>query len=310
MTNLEQFLGGAEISPPSGEQRLIWPDRIKHLSASALGMFRRCPEQFRHRYILGEKEKPGEALVIGSIFHEALEFNWEQKVSSFVDRPLGEVVEYLGDVAVPKVLEEDGGVDNIAWDSGDPRKGELVARNDSERLTAAYYKQVVPRLQPLTVESKFAVEDERLPVPLIGYIDLQVGAMNDKDDLVPDRVIDQKTGKQSASKMKPSWMLQSDIYCMATNLPVEYHSISRAKTPKITTGLESADLINYPNSVRFKNVMGTAAMMAEQIAWMYTRYGPDETWPTTGKFADFSMSFTPCQMCGWRKVCPAWEGEV
>jgi hypothetical protein len=273
-------------------------------------MFRRCPEQFRHRYILGEKEKPGEALVIGSMFHGALEFNYEQKITTFVDRPLGEVVEYLGDVVVPKVLEDDGGAENISWDSGDPRKGEVVARNDSERIMSSYYKTVVPRIQPTVVESKFTVEDERLPVPLIGYIDLQAGAMDEKDVLHPDRVIDTKTGKQSASKMKPSWMLQSDIYCMATNLPVEYHSISRAKVPKITTGLESSELINYPNKVRFENVMKTASMMAEQIAWMYTRYGPDETWPTTGKFADFSMSFTPCQMCGWRKVCPAWEGEA
>jgi hypothetical protein len=110
--------------------------------------------------------------------------------------------------------------------------------------------------------------------------------------------------------MKPSWLHQSDINCMATNLPVEYHSISRAKTPKITTGLESSDLIVQPNPVRTENIINTASQIAEMIKWMYGTYGPDETWPTLGRFADFSMSFSPCNMCGWRQVCPAMTGEV
>jgi hypothetical protein len=63
-------------APPQGATAGgAWPERIEHLSASSIGMFRRCPEQFRHRYILGEKERPGEALLIGSAFHTGLEFN-------------------------------------------------------------------------------------------------------------------------------------------------------------------------------------------------------------------------------------------
>lgn len=320
MSTLEEFLGAGSLSaqaqavgepaPPAQGQ---WPERIQHLSATSIAMFRRCPEQFRHRYLLGEKERPGEGLIIGSMFHEALEFNYEQKIETHEDRPVIEVIQYLQDEAVPKVLQENGGAEEIAWDSQDPVKGVALARTDSERILSAYHTNVVSRIQPVSLEEKLTLEDPRLPVPLIGYIDVKAGTeVGDQHNSmwVPDRVIDTKTGKQSAAKLKPSWMLQGDLYAAMTGLPVEYHSISRAKVPKITTALESSDLVVTPNKVKTENILNSAAQIAEMIKWMYNTYGPDETWPTLGRFADYSMSFSPCGMCGWRKVCPAMEGEV
>lgn len=323
--SLDHFLGGegrltatspdvppVQEIPPTSE--LVWPSRIKHLSATSIGMFRRCPEQFRHRYILGEKERPGEALLIGSALHEGLEFNYGQKLTSFEDRPTAEVVEYLQDVGVPKVLEENGGEDNIAWDA-DAAKGVKLLRSDSERMLIRYHEDVVPRIQPIGLEEKFFLHDERLPVPVIGYVDVRAGSLVQEPDdpnaeiWVPDRIVDTKTGKQSATKLKPSWMLQATIYSAMTNLLVEYHSISRAKTPKVVTALESDEMLFRPDPVKSENVIQSAATIGHMIAWMYTTLGPDQTWPTMGRFADWSMSFSPCTNCGWRKVCPAMAGE-
>jgi len=317
MSSLDQFLGGvASVAPPTEApptSELLWPERIKHLSATSIGMFRRCPEQFRHRYILGEKERPGEGLVIGSAFHEGVEYNYAQKIQSHEDRPTAEVVEYLQDVGVPKVLEEQGGAEEIAWDGDDAVKGVDLLRRDSERILIRYHEDVVPRIQPISLEEQLYIRDDRLPVPIIGYVDVRSAyemAMDTTSVWVPDRIIDTKTGKQSVSKLKPSWMLQATIYSAMTNLPVEYHSISRAKVPKITTGLESADMVFAPNPTKTENVINSAAQIGNMIAWMYTTYGPDQTWPTMGRFADWSMSFSPCNNCGWRKVCPAMEGEL
>jgi len=315
--SLDQFLGGTvpQMGDPGGAaQELLWPERIKHLSATSIGMFRRCPEQFRHRYILGEKERPGEALVVGSAFHEGLEFNYEQKMASFVDRPTAEVVEYLQDVGVPKVIEEHGGEDNIAWDK-DPAKGVETLRRDSERILIRYHEQVVPRIQPVALEEELFIRHASLPVPIIGYIDVRAGSEVHFDngpggEWIADRVIDTKTGKQSVSKLKPSWQLQATLYGAMTGLPVEYHSISRAATPKITTALESSEMVFTPSEVKTTNVVKTASTVASMIAWLYTTLGPDQTWPTMGRFADWSMSFSPCNNCGWRKVCPAMEGEA
>ena len=315
-SSIDRFLGATPILedvPIGAQSELQWPERIQHLSATSIGMFRRCPEQFRHRYLLGEKERPGEGLVIGSAFHEGVEYNYAQKIQSHEDRPTAEVVEYLQDVGVPKVLEEQGGADEISWDSNDPVKGVDLLRRDSERILIRYHEDVVPRIQPISLEEKLFLSDPRLPVDIIGYIDLRSGyelELDNQSQWVPDRVIDTKTGKQSVSKLKPSWMLQSTIYGAMTGLPVEYHSISRAKVPKITTGLESVDLVHMPNPVQTENVIKSAATIANMIAWLYTTLGPDETWPTMGRFADWSMSFSPCNNCGWRRVCPAMEGEL
>jgi len=53
---------------------------ISHLSASSLRLLRVCPEAWRRRYILGERERPGEALVLGKAVHSALEHTHRQKV--------------------------------------------------------------------------------------------------------------------------------------------------------------------------------------------------------------------------------------
>jgi hypothetical protein len=313
MSSLDQFLGGGvsplnglAVSPIPAQETVeeiierLWPDGLRHLSSTSIGMFRRCPEQFRHRYVKGEKERPGEGLVIGSMFHDALGWNYGLKIDSHEDRPTNEVVQYLQDESIPKVLEENGGAEEISWDSDDAAKGVEIARRDSERILVRYHETVVPRIQPVAIDEYFAIEDPSLPVPIIGYVDV-------RDE---GRILDTKTGKQSVSKLKPSWQLQATLYGAATGLPVEYHSISRAATPKITTALESDQMVFRPDEVKTRNVINSAAQIAAMIGWMYTTYGPDETWPTMGRFADWSMSFSPCTNCGWRKVCPAMNGEL
>ena len=57
-------------------------------------------------------------------------------------------------------------------------------------------------------------------------------------------------------------------------------------------------------------MLHTAKTVADMIAYLYTTLGPDQSWPTWGAFADWSMSFSPCTNCGWRKVCPAWRGDA
>jgi PD-(D/E)XK nuclease superfamily len=279
----------------------LWLGRFAHLSSTSLGMFRRCPRQFYKRYILGEKERPGEALVIGSTFHESLEHNYLQKIESHEDLPLSEVIEYLQDAAVPKVLEEAGGADEIRWDvGGDTTLAVDRMRSDSERITSAYHQTVLPRIQPVAVEQRFEWRPDGFPVPIIGYLDTIT------DDA---RTVDTKTGKQVQRKLKPSWQLQGLIYANAVGLPVEFHSISRAKTPAICTSLESDEMVIHPEQRQSENLVSLMRLMVEQIAWFYSLYGPDEEWPATGRLADWSQNLLPCKMCGWQKDCPAWAGE-
>jgi PD-(D/E)XK nuclease superfamily len=267
-----------------------WDLPIEHFSPSMLGMFNRCMEQFRHRYLLGERERPGEGAVVGSVVHISLEHNYRQKVTSGVDLPVAEVIEYLEDKALPEKLEKEGGADEIEWTTSLD-----TARDDARRVTSSYYGFVVPRIQPIAVEQKISVWPRQLPVEMIGYVDTETA----------ERVIDVKTGARATTKVKPSWMTQGNFYALVQEKPVEFHTLSRAKTPTITTPAERGDdLVVYPpERERFFDQLG---QLAQLIEWCFLTFGPDEPWPTTGAIGDWTQNKLPCEFCGWRSTCPAW----
>ena len=92
--------------------------------------------------------------MIGSTFHETLEYTQRQKIDSHEDRPLSGRIEYLQDAAAPKVLEEAGGKDEIRWDvGGDATMAVDRTRSDAERIITAYHRVVLPRIQPVQSSS-------------------------------------------------------------------------------------------------------------------------------------------------------------
>jgi RecB family exonuclease len=315
MSSIETFLGpaAAPIQPTPDvtglgtyqPTRSLLSQYVRHLSASSIGMVLRCPRQFQRRYIFGEKQRPGESIVIGSFFHETLEWNYRDKIESHIDKPLSDAVQYLQDEAVPKVIEEEGGVDNILWDSDLD-----TARSDSERIMSAYYKAVVPRIQPVGTEERFEMRVAGVDVPLIGYVDVRSGTEVEMDTTsvwVADRIIDTKTGKQATRKVKPSWELQGRLYAQALSLPVEYHSVSRAKTPTIVTALESEEMVVHPpTDKQAANMAHTIKAAADYIEYLIATHGTEEDWPALGAVPDFTRNMLPCNFCGWREGCPAW----
>ena len=221
-----------------------------------------------------------------------MEWNFTEKITSHEDYPLSDAIQYLHDAAIPKVLEESGGVDEIVWDS-DVEK----AKGDLTRITQAYYTKVVPRIQPIAAEDKFSLDFPGVEIPVIGYIDLQDA----------DRNLDTKTGKSVSRKLKPSWQLQGRLYTYATGKPTEYHSISRAQTPSIVTALESDEMtvpILTPGQYReMEHLVNTAA---DFLRFFLTNYGREEDWATWGSVPDWTRNILPCDRCAWKRGCPAW----
>lgn len=292
---------GAGIVAEVSELALPTPDEwldghIRHFSPSSLRMLKVCPEQYRQRYILHKKERPGEALTLGSAMHSALAFNLEQKIESHEDRKVKEVIEYFHDEAWPKAIEADGGKEEIRWD--DPTDLD-TPRRDGERMTMAYHASVSPRIQPISKpEQKITLHVEGVPVPIIGYVDVEEAA----------NVIDLKTGKQVQKKPDSNWRLQGTIYSLATNKPTHFHSLSRAKTPSIATPLTDPEMA-LPWREDIGAVTRTVLIdFAGQVEYFMHRYGPDETWPTSGVFMDYKGG-AACRYCGFRKYCAAWAWE-
>ena len=60
-----------------------WPmAELPHISATSLRMFKRCPEQYRRRYLLGEKVPPAANMIWGSADHAAIGYNLAQKIDT------------------------------------------------------------------------------------------------------------------------------------------------------------------------------------------------------------------------------------
>lgn len=284
----------AEQVPTLEEKPIVWLDgMISHFSATSLRLLKVCPEAWRQRYILHKKERPGEALTLGSAVHSTMGHNFKQKVESHEDVPVNEVVEFFHDLAWPAAIENDGGADEIRWDDQDN------ARRDGERMTMAYHSTVSPRIQPVELpEQRITLHVEGVPVPIVGYLDV-VEAGN---------VIDLKTGKAVQKKPDANWRMQGQIYSLATEKPTHFHSLSRAKTPSIATPLTDAEMA-LPYRPDIAAVTRTILVdYAAQVEYFMHRYGPNDYWPTSGVFMDYKGG-AACRFCGFRNACPAWQWE-
>jgi PD-(D/E)XK nuclease superfamily len=268
-----------------------WTLPIEHLSATSLGMLARCPEQFRQRYVLGRKERPGEALVIGTAVHLAAEQNFAQKIASHADLPAHEILAWYDDVGFPQALDErEEAGDEVIWNTSPDG-----ARERGRAITYAYHGVVSPRIQPLATESRVEA-NFGAPVPVIGYSDVET----------VDKIIDIKTGNKARRQIKPEWRIQAGIYSTIAQKPVDFHCVSATETThkaSILTPLESPELsIWLPPEAREETKRNVRVMAAMAQNFM-DAIGPDDPWPTLGQVHPWA-----CGYCGFRAGCPAWKG--
>jgi hypothetical protein len=134
-------------------------------------MYLRCGEQWRRRYVLGEKIPPGVALVKGGAVHKAAEVNYAQKVESHADLPASDLVAaaaaHVGDVIQNEGLmlapdETARGVAKV--------KGEIVDR--AVVLTKLFAERVAPSVQPALVEQFVTIELPNHTHDLLGRLDV------------------------------------------------------------------------------------------------------------------------------------------
>lgn len=280
------------VSTDSLGQAGRWTLPTKHLSPSSLGMLHRCPFQFWRRYILGEKERPGEALVVGSAVHAGLERNFAQKIESHVDLPADELHDWFVDEGWTTTVTEQEQRSEMAveWDVNADD-----ARKRAVNMILAYHRSVATRIQPLSVEG-WVEADFGIPVPVIGRFDVETSY----------RLIDEKTGKALTTKLKPEWRMQAACYDVTTGKSVEFHSIASSKTGKVSiaTPITHPDLDAKLSPSQKDNVATMIRGLAALAQHYYDTYGEDTPWPTTGWMHPWA-----CSYCGWRPICPAW-GEL
>lgn len=282
MSVLEQML--AEQEAPA-----VWPAPLgAHLSASQLTMLQRCPEQWRRRYLCGEVERPGAAMVWGAADHYAHEQNFRQKIDSRVDLPVDDVKDAFAD-GLDRAIERNGGLSEIAWGDDDPAD----VKDKGVLLVEAYHRQVSPTVQPVQVEQRFEARILGVPVPIVGYIDLETATAG----------IERKTAKAKVSTIKPGWRIQGLLYQSVIRKPVDWHVSTKTKTPGVWTPELAPGLRLEPNPAMVNATGRLVRNLATMLLAFYDTFGPDDPWPgaITHDWA--------CQYCGYRKNCDWWAGQ-
>lgn len=257
-----------------------------HLSASQLSMFERCPEQWRRRYVLHDKERPAAALVWGSADHEAHELNFRQKIASHEDIPVDDVK-----VAFAEAFDRRAAEDDIDWGDDGPDK----LKDAGVELVAAYHRQVSPTVQPVDVEKQFELVLPGVPVPVHGRIDV----------VTELPAIERKTAKSKPARdeAKPSWRVQGILYQLVEQRPVAWHVSVKTKTPAVYTPAEMPGLAIAVDARRLAVARALIRTTAGAIRSFYDRFGPEQAWP--GALGDDWA----CSYCGFKQTC-AWWGNA
>jgi CRISPR/Cas system-associated exonuclease Cas4 (RecB family) len=264
-----------------------WPDALpRHLSASSFKTFSRCPEVWRRYYLKGEKERPGAALVWGSADHYAHEVNFRQKIETREDLPVNDVIDAFVE-GIENSIESNGGEFEVEW--GDLRLEDM--RDKGMAMVAAYHEKVSPLVFPVGVEEKFSYQMEHVPVPIIGFVDVET----------EKTVLDAKTAKQRENEPKPEWRMQALLYQIAREKPVEFHIKTKTKVPAIYTARDLPYLRLPFNQSYVDQQVPRIQHLVRRIAAMYAEFGPDEAWPSTAPDVGWRDRF--CNYCGYRPNC-------
>lgn len=142
---------------------------IDHISPSMLGLFCKCQEAFRRRYLEREVIPPGIAAIIGTGMHKGAEVNHKQKIDSGADLPLDAIQDAARDGYMKAVK---GGVFIPAGEESEAKKDLASGVDTVTNLAASYARQVAPSITPIAAEEKLQAEVPGLPVPLLGILDV------------------------------------------------------------------------------------------------------------------------------------------
>lgn len=282
MTTISDILSeGLLDNPGSGDPRLV------RLSASSLGTFSRCPDQFRRRYLLLEREPTNAKMLWGNADDSAASHNYRQKIETHADVTTDEIMDVFRD-SVTVEIERAGGISEVLWEDTSPieiiDQGVLLAR--------AYHVQVAPTVQPTDVQHWFETTITGIDLPIVGKIDV----------IREESSIEGKTGRARKKQPEPHWRIQGGLYMLAKQKPVEWHLRTKTKVPAVYTPAEEPGLRLELTTAATELAQRRLRTYWDLIQHYLATYGPYEPWPTNAP--DYGWA---CSGCWYRPGCSWWE---
>lgn len=277
-------------------------DGIPHYSQSQANTWSRCQEQWRRRYVEGDKRPPGIAAHVGKGIHFAAEQNGSQKIDSHEDMDVDDLVE----VAVECFKN------NVHGD-GFTGKGDIGEQTDKTAiLTEVYAEDIAPTIQPVSVEEYFEVIIGPADAPIytiVGYIDVR-----DDRNILRDY-------KSSGSRLDDGTRLMGK---KGRKKRVKTGTPSVADSSFQLSTYAMSDVYNFgklPGGVAIDSMIATANPYAQKIESTRSMADVKRTLKVYSmlhkqiSFAKESGAFCPttdakiCNWCGHNDTCPYARGK-
>ena len=180
------------------------------LHQSGLAMLQRCGEQYRRRYVEGERIPPGVAAVTGTATHRSIAANLACKMETGSLAPRDEALCVAAD-SLTSVWAE-----GVRWQqedldaAGASSEKELQGRckDRAVELSGCHYDQLAGRINPVAVERQWVVEIPGYAFDLAGTIDIQEA----------NRIRDTKTSAKSLPASAAEKSDQLTLYALAAKV--------------------------------------------------------------------------------------------
>jgi len=174
---------------------------IDHISYSQLSMYSRCGEQYRRRYIEGEKIPPGIALIRGISIHKGAEENNKYKLATKKDKKKSDIIEVVSATFDDKLKD---GIWLTKEDKS--RKSQIIgeSKDDTVKLAGLYCDETAPQIMPDKIELWFEIP-------------LETTKLTGRIDIIDDKgfVRDLKTASKSKNQRVIDLTSQLTCYALA-----------------------------------------------------------------------------------------------
>ena len=300
-------VGEPAAVPPSAAQlaaRIQIPRRLpprydgqplRHLSHTSYSRFVLCPEDWRRRYMLGEKTAPSGSMFLGRQVDDALTLYYRHILEHGERLSVDQLKDAFWDgwKAADAEREQLG----IDWETDLREDTAFKLGLDAVELT---FSQLIPQLgEPVAVQRQ--VEYTLAPGlewSVLCYLDLET-RRPDAGALL-SAVVDYKVKTTPLSQYKADHDFQPAVYLAGRWLegnPAAEFSFAQIAKPGPRRKAMAASLVTTSRSVgQLRGALVRIAQAARQIVASYERFGPEEPWG----FADPG---------GWKcsaRYCQAW----
>lgn len=242
--------------------------QIEYLSYSQINMYKRCPYQYKLRYIDGLKIPPKSSRILGTGVHTGLEVGFkEKKLSGGSDKKIKNLMKDKTVETIELTIKEEQQID---WEEGDNID---KLKDDGSKMIEVYYDEKGKKIKPDEVEKEFEILLNS-QLKLKGKIDL----------ITKKLIIDYKTGQQKPADEWILWDDQLKIYRIVYPLKIQSHWIIRYKTKDPAVFIYEREITEEEAKQTLQDILVVAKLIS--TGYFYKR-----------------NDVRTCGWCGYKEVC-------